>query len=40
MVIGHVQDSKVRVACQHWYTLVRQPVIGQVEFLKDAVAFL
>lgn len=40
MIIGHVQNSKVCMAGQHWYTLVCQLIIGQVEFLQDAVALL
>lgn len=40
MVVGHVQDPEVRMACQHGHTLVCQPVIGEVELLQDAVALL
>lgn len=40
MVVGHVQNTEVRVACQHWHTLICEPVIGQVELLQDAVALL
>lgn len=40
MVVGHVQHTEVCVARQHGDTLVRQPVVGQVEFLQDAVALL
>lgn len=40
MVVGHVQNSKVCVASEHGHTLVCQPVVGQVQLLQDAVAFL
>lgn len=40
MVVSHVQDAEVCVAGQHGHTLVREPVVGEVEFLQDAVALL
>lgn len=40
MVVGHVQNTEVRVARQHGHTLICQPVVGQVELLQDAVALL
>lgn len=40
MVVGHVQNAEVCVARQHWYTLVCQLIVGQVQFLQDAVTLL
>lgn len=40
MVVGHVQNPEVCVAGEQGHTLVRQPVVGQVQLLQDAVAFL
>lgn len=40
MVVSHVQNAKVCVAGQHGHTLVREPVVCEVEFLQDTVALL
>ncbi|KAG7275142.1 hypothetical protein CRUP_015796 [Coryphaenoides rupestris] len=40
VVVGHVQHAEVGVSREQRDTLVRQPVVGEVQFLEDAVALL
>ena len=40
VVVGHVEHAEVCVAREQRDTLVRQPVVGEIELLEDTVALL
>ena len=40
MVVGHVKHAEVRVAREQRHTLVRQPVVGEIQLLENTVALL
>ena len=40
VVVGHVEHAEVCVASEQRDTLVRQPVVSEIELLEDTVALL